>query len=282
MSQTVMLIHGAWTTPLAWEFFQAHYESAGFTVHAPAWPFEDVPIEQLRRAPDPRLKRLTVGQLVDHYDRLIRALPEAPMIMGHSFGGLVVQKLLDRGLGVAGVALDSTPIRGVIPPRRVIRSALPVFRTWAGWNRMLEMSFETFSKTFAQTLPEGQKRVAYDRYHAPTPGRLYYQAALGIGTGVHVVNPARPPLLLVAGRSDLTITPEAVHAAYRKQQKAHSLTAYKSFAGRSHFLYAEPGWQEVADYCLHWCIEHQHVASMTSPLATPLSTRVTIAEAWHP
>jgi hypothetical protein len=121
---------------------------------------------------------------------------------------------------------------------------------------VLKMSFRTFATTFAQTLPEAEKRPAYDKYVAPTPGRLYYQAALGIGTGIHPRNPERAPLLLCVGEKDLIITPAVVRAAFKKQQKAPSATAFNSFPGRSHFLFHEPGWEEVADYAITWASEN--------------------------
>jgi len=257
MSKTVMLIHGAWLTPLGWEFFRTRYESLGYKVVAPPWPHEDVPIEQLRRSPNRDLKRLTVGKIVDHYDTLIRALPESPILIGHSYGGLIVQKLLDRGLGVAGVALDPAPIRGVIPRPRPLLSALPVLLAPFGWRRVLNQSFRTFAKAFAQTLPEGQKRAFYDRYWAPTPGRIYVQAALQIGTGIHARSPNRPPLLLIVGEKDITITPSIVRAAFRKQRRSPSPTEFVCFPGRSHFIFAEPGWEEVADFAIRWASEHQ-------------------------
>lgn len=257
MSNTVMLIHGAWLTPAGWSLFQSRYESRGYKVHAPAWPMEDVPLEELRRAPNPELRKLTIGRIVRHYEDLIRALPEPPIIIGHSYGGLFTQMLLDRGLGAAGVALDPVPIRGVLPRPAVLLSAMPVFLAWNGWNRVLKMSFHNFATRFAQTLPENEKRAYYERYIAPTPGRLYYQAAFGIGAGIHASNPHRPPLLLCVGERDITITPGTVRAVYKVQQRSSSVTAFKSFPSRSHFLFAEPGWEEVADYAIDWASMHE-------------------------
>jgi alpha-beta hydrolase superfamily lysophospholipase len=114
------------------------------------------------------------------------------------------------------------------------------------------MSFEDFAANFAQTLPAADKRPAYDRYVVPTPGRIYYDGAFGIGTGIQADNPNRAPLLLIAGDEDRTVAPAMVQANYKKQQHAPSLTEFKSFPGRSHFLFAEPGWEEVADYIIEW------------------------------
>jgi pimeloyl-ACP methyl ester carboxylesterase len=252
MSKTVLLIHGAWLTPASWQGFRKRFEAKGYKVVAPPWPLEDVPIQELRRNPHPDLRKMTVTKIVDHYDKLIRALPESPIIIGHSFGGVFTELLLDRGLGVAGVAIDPAPIRGVFPPPRMLLSALPIFLAWMGWNRVLTMSYHAFATTFAQTLPEAKKKPAYDRYIVPTPGRIFYQGAFGIGTSINANNPNRAPLLLITGEEDITVTPPSVQVAYNKQRKAPSLTELKMFPGRSHFLCIEPGWEEVADYALAW------------------------------
>jgi alpha-beta hydrolase superfamily lysophospholipase len=123
------------------------------------------------------------------------------------------------------------------------------------------MTPEQFATNFAQTLPEDAKRPAYERYVVGTPGRLYWQGALGIGTGIHAANPERAPLLLVAGEADRTVVPAMVQATYRKQRRAPSATELKSFPGRSHFLCTEPGWEEVADYALEWALAHLRTTS---------------------
>ena len=256
MPKTIVLIHGAWLTPLAWEKFRARYEAKGFEVIAPPWPYEDVPLSELRRAPDPRIGRLTVRAIVDHYDAIIRALPESPIIMGHSFGGLFTQLLLDRRLGAVGIAITPGAPAGIAPAPRTLLSALPVFTAWNGWNRVLTMSYSSFARGFAQNLPEADKRAAFERYIAPTPGRIYYDGALGVGTAIVPNNPKRAPLLIVAGEEDRIVAPSMVRANYLKEQRNPSMTAFKSFPGRSHFLFAEPGWEEVADYVLDWAVAH--------------------------
>jgi hypothetical protein len=131
-----------------------------------------------------------------------------------------------------------------------------VFRTPGFWNKVLPMSFNTFATTFAQTLPENLKRPYYERYWAPTPGLIYLQGALGIGTGIDPKNPRRAPLLMVAGEKDITMTPFNILKAYYIQRRAPSPTQFRLFRGRSHFLFAEPGWEEVADFSLDWAVRN--------------------------
>ncbi len=252
MSKTIMLVHGAFVTPDSWGNFRKYYEDQGHTVIVPAWPYMDRSVAELQRSPDPRIAFLKIKDLVDHYDTLIRALPEAPILIGHSFGGLIVQMLLDRGLGAVGVAIDAGPPRGVLPSLRAIRSALPVLLAWRGWSRILKMSLKGFSTNFANTLPASQMKEAHERYIIPVPGRIFFQAALGLGNGVTFKNPNRAPLLLITATEDRTSSPSMVRAMFKKHKSAPSLTEFVEFPNRSHWLIAEPGWEEVAEKSVKW------------------------------
>jgi pimeloyl-ACP methyl ester carboxylesterase len=145
MSQTILFVHGAWVTPACWDGFRTLYESKGYTCVVPPWPYMDRPARALREQPDVRLSHITIKDLVDHFEEHMKQLPEPPVLIGHSFGGLIVQMLLDRGLGAAGVAIDSAPPRGVLPSLTATRSALPVLLARRGWSRILTMSFESFA-----------------------------------------------------------------------------------------------------------------------------------------
>lgn len=133
MSNTIMLIHGAWLNARSWEGFKARYEAQGHVVIAPSWPLDDRAPDALRASPDPALAKVGIREVIDHYDRLIRKLPEPPILIGHSFGGTVTQHLLDRGLGVAGVVIDPAPTSGVLVGWQTIRSTFPVFFSWGIW-----------------------------------------------------------------------------------------------------------------------------------------------------
>jgi len=187
---------------------------------------------------------------------LIRALPAPPVLIGHSFGGLFVQLLLDRGLGAAGVAIDPAPARGVFPGLATIWAALPVFLAWQAWRRPATMNFGHFARSFMQRSSADEQRAAYESQIVPTPGRIYFDLALGLGNRVDFTNPRRAPLLLIAGDQDRTVQLSAVQAAYRRHHRSRALTEIKVFTGRTHWLIAAPGWEEVADYALAWASEN--------------------------
>lgn len=246
MSKTIMFVHGAWVTPACWAPFKSFFEARGYTCLTPAWPYLDRPLADLKKQIDPKFADLTIKKLADHYARKIEALSQPPILIGHSFGGLIVQLLLDRGLGQAGVAIDAGPPRGVLPSWTAINSALPVLLSWRGWTRLHTMSVKDFAEAFANTLPAGDVQRTYESQIIQAPGRIYFQAALGLGNGLDFANPKRAPLLLVSGGDDRTSTPSMVEATYRRHKKSPCPVDKIEFPGRSHWLIAEPGWEEVA------------------------------------
>jgi pimeloyl-ACP methyl ester carboxylesterase len=276
-TKTVVFIHGAWLTPTSWDLFKEPYERRGYVCLAPPWPYNDRTVAALRRNPDPRLARAGIAEIVDHYAEIVEKLPEPPILVGHSFGGLFVQLLLDRGLGAAGVGIDSAPIRGVLAGPRALRSALSVLLTWKGWTKTIEMPFKNFQRDFANTLPEMDQREAYARHVVPAPGRIYFQNACGIASRIGFGNAKRAPLLLVAGLSDRTIEPAMMRATLRKYRKSGQATELKEFPNRPHFLIATPGWEEIADYCIEWAEGKAQPRISISPdrqMATAASTQV--------
>ncbi|MEI9926829.1 MAG: alpha/beta hydrolase [Sphingomonas sp.] len=252
ISNHVVFIHGAWMVPACWDDFRKPFEAAGYTVHAPAWPTVDsgTPAE-LRANPPAGLGGLSVGAIADHYAGVVASLPEPPLIVGHSFGGLFTQLLLDRGLGAAGIAIDPAPVGGVIPGLLPLLAATPVLLRWNGWNRTYPLTKANFDRNFANRAPAALRDAAYDRLVVPTSGKIFYQAAFSVGTWV---KPARriAPLLITVGEKDRTVTPFTARGNYRVQKKSSARTDFKQFAGHSHFLIGEPGWEDVAAYCLDW------------------------------
>jgi pimeloyl-ACP methyl ester carboxylesterase len=252
MSKTIMFVHGAWVTPACWTSFKSFFEAKGYTCLAPAWPYLDAPVATLKEHIDPKFADVTIKDLVDHFARKIQALPEPPILIGHSFGGLIVQLLLDRGLGQAGIAIDAGPPKGVMPSWTAIKSALPVLLSWQGWTKLHTMSLRDFGATFANGLPADDMQKAYDAQIVQASGRIYFQAALGIGNSLDFANPRRAPLLLIAGADDRTSTPSMVQAMYRRHKKSPRPVAKLEFPGRSHWLIAAPGWEEVAGGIYAW------------------------------
>ena len=256
-----MLIHGLWMTPLSWEHWVERYSARGHEVLAPAWPGLDRDPQALREDPS-GIEHLGVTEIVEHYEQVIGGLEQAPIIMGHSFGGLFTQLLLDHGHGVAGVAIDSAAAKGVftLPPSE-LRSAFPVLKSPLNNHRAVLLTPEEFHYAFTNTMTEEQSNVVYERYAVPGPGRVLFQGALAnfnprAATAVDYRNDGRAPLLFIAGGADHVIPQQVDKAQAKKYRKSAAVTEFKAFPGRSHFTVGQDGWEEVADYALDWALEH--------------------------
>ena len=251
----VVFIHGAFMSAQSWGPWMQRFEARGYKTVAPAWPFLDHSVDDLQRAPDRRFGKLGIGEIVDNYASIIRELDEPPILVGHSFGGLFVQMLLDRGIGAAGVAIDPAPPKGVLPGKNAVRASLPVLLGWESWQSVRRMSFKNFQWGWVHTLSEPKQRAVYEQQVIPTSGRLFLQALLAPLTNetkVNFRNSLRGPLLIIAGELDRTVEATMNLANDQKYARSTSVTDYRAFPGRTHWIVGQPGWEEVADYVMDW------------------------------
>jgi len=256
-SPPIVLIHGLWMNALCWEHWVERYSQRGRRVIARSWPGLDGDVEALRRDPS-GIEHLGIAEIVEAYANLIGELDAKPIIIGHSFGALITQMLLDDGWGVAGVSIDSAPLKGVYRlPWSALKSSFPVLKNPANRHRAVALTPEEFHYAFTNTLDEAASRAAYERYAVPGPGRPLFQAALAnfnphAADAIDYHNDERAPLLVVAGGADHVSPPSVNRRIAALQGRSKAITAYKEFAGRSHFILGQPGWEEVADFALAW------------------------------
>lgn len=256
----IVLVHGLWLTPRSWEGWKERFETRGRRVLAPAWPRMRGEVEDLRRDPS-ALNGLGLTEVVDHYEGIVRGLDRPPLIMGHSFGGLVTELLLDRGLGAAGVAISPAQVKGVLrlPPAQ-LRATFPALANPANRNRTVELTPKQFHYNFTNTMAQDEANAAYDRYQVPGPGRLIFQAAFAninprAANKVDFHKRDRPPLLIIGFEQDHTVPASLSRDAAKRLGKSEAVVEYKEYAGRPHFAGA-PGWEEVADHVLDWADSH--------------------------
>ena len=255
---TVVLIHGLFMTPRSWEHWVERYKQRGFKVLAPAYPGLEVEVEALRADPSP-IEKLTIDETVHHLETIVRQLPRPPILMGHSFGGAMVQILLDRGVGAAGVGIDSAPVKGILRlPWTTIRASWPVLSHPSNRHKAVPFTPQQFHYAFTNTLSEEQSAAVYERYHIPAPGRFVFDGATAnfnphATTKVDFDKEDRAPLLFIAGGAD-----NFIPASINKSNARHyntGIVAYKEFPGRSHYTVGQDGWQEVADFALAWALD---------------------------
>jgi pimeloyl-ACP methyl ester carboxylesterase len=259
---TIVLIHGLWVTPRSWEEWKAYYEAKGFTVLTPAYPGFEIEVEALRNDPDV-IAKLTVPETVDHLAGIIEALPKPPILMGHSFGGIMTQLLLARGLGASGAVMDSAPTEGVrVTPLSQARSLFPALKNPANFHKAVAFTKEEWHYAFANTLSREESDAAWERYSIAAPGNWVW--AYGLLANFQPGRQAtwvdysvdRAPLLFIGGSED-HIMPPAVNKSNAKHwDRSPALTEYHEFEGRDHWTCGAPGWEAVADYALNWTLMH--------------------------
>ncbi|MFC4507609.1 MULTISPECIES: alpha/beta hydrolase [Streptomyces] len=258
---TIVLIHGFWVTPRSWEHWITHYERRGFRVLAPAYPGFEAEVESLNADTAP-IEQVTVPAIVERLESLVRGLDRPPVLVGHSAGGVFVQLLLDKGLGAAGVAINSAPTEGVaVLPLTQVKAAFPVLKNPANRHRAVGLTFEQWHYAFTNTFPEDESRALYERYAVPASGSIFWDSALATlrpghqSTYVDYHNDDRAPLLFVSGENDHLMPPK-VQQSNTRHYKSDTVTEVREFPGRPHLLPAAPGWEEVADFALDWALEH--------------------------
>jgi len=259
----VVLIHGMWMTPHSWEQWIYHYSDRGYHAIASGWPGVTTP-EAIRRDPS-ALKGLGIKKVVDHYDGLIRGLEQPPVIIGHSFGGLFTQILLDRGLGIAGVAIGTGPPKGVIPlPLSTLRAGFPALKNPFNKDGLAPLTPKQFQWRFTNTLGLEESNAIWREQYIPGTNRVFFDA-LGSPAKVDFSNPERAPLLLIAGAADHISPPALNEKILKLQQRAQSATALKVYPGRTHFMAGMDGWEEIADDALNWALEHSAAGASAEP-----------------
>jgi alpha-beta hydrolase superfamily lysophospholipase len=257
-TNNVVLIHGLWMTPLSLEYWANHYTERGYSVYAPSWPGMERDVRALRRAPE-SYADIGFKQIVDHYEKLVIDLDHAPILIGHSFGGLVVQALLDRGLGCCGVAIASAPIKGIWTlPYSTMRVVTPQLLTMHS-HRCAALTPAQFHYAFMNTSSREESFLTYQRYAVPGSDRVLLQTELAnfnpfAETAVNTRRNNRAPLLLIAGSEDHLIPPRIVKANFHAYRHSTAVTEYKEFPGRTHFIIGQSGWEEVANFTFRWAL----------------------------
>lgn len=258
----VVFIHGLWLHPTSWQPWVEAFQDAGYTGIAPGWPGVAPTVAESRANPDEIADR-GIEEVTEHYRKILAQSTVPPIVVGHSFGGMIAQKLLGEGRAAAAVAIDAAQIKGVLPlPLSALHSTLPVFKNPANKHRAVSLTSSQFRYSFGNAIEESESDELWERWAIPAPGRPLFEAAvanfsLHSPAKVDTDNPTRGPLLLIMGGKDHTV-PESITKATAKQYRhSPAETDLEEFADRGHCLTIDSGWREVAQTALNWLEKHQ-------------------------
>ena len=253
----VVFVHGLWLLPSSWERWVTLFEQAGYAAVTPGWPDDPETVTEARAHPEV-LAGKGIAEIADYEEAIIRRLDRKPVIIGHSFGGLLTMILAGRGLAGASIAISPAPFRGVLPlPLAALRTASVALRNPANWNRAVPLSYEQFRYSFANEVGEDEAKELYLGYSVPGAGEPLFQSASAnlnpwTEAKVNSENPDRGPMLIISADSDQTVPWAIANAAYKKQKRNKGVTEIVKMPGRGHSLTIDAGWQEVAEKALEF------------------------------
>ena len=251
----MVFVHGLWLLAGSWLPWQEKFEAAGFATVAPGWPEEPESVGEGRANPSVFAGK-SVGSITAYYADVIARLERKPAIVGHSFGGLITQKLAGMGLGTVSVPIDPAPGRGVLPlPLSALRASFPALRNPANRKKAVMLTYDQFRFAFVNAVPEDEARRLYDEFPVPGAGLPLFQAAVAnfnpnSETLVDRANPDRGPMKFLSGEKDHTVPWAITNAAYQKQRANPTVTEIEEMPGRGHSLVIDSGWEQVADAAL--------------------------------
>lgn len=263
MSKTpILFIHGLWLHAESWQPWADLFARHGYDVVAPGWPNEPATVAEAREHPE-LVANVGIDTVVEHYAAIAASLPEPPIVIGHSFGGLIAQKLLAMGYAQAAVAIDPAQIKGVKPlPVAQLRSSFAVLGNPLNKKRAVSLTAKQFRYGFGNAIEAGESDWLHDRYTIPSPARPLFEAASAnfhknSPAKVDTANSSRGPLLMISGQQDHTVPDVVTRAAYKLYGDSTAVTDLKQYVDRGHSLVVDSGWREVADDVLGWLAAQQ-------------------------
>jgi pimeloyl-ACP methyl ester carboxylesterase len=253
----VLFIHGLWLHASSWAPWMALFEEAGYAPIAPGYPGEAASVDEARAFPD-RVANRGIDDLVDHFQHVIKDLPSEPILIGHSFGGLIAQKLLGEGIGRAAIAIAPAQMKGVLAlPFAQLRAGFPALGNPMNKRRAVALTPSEFRYGFGNALDEAESDALFDAWSIPSPVRGLFEVAFAnftfnAASEVDTGNESRGPLLLISGTADHTVPDVTTRASFRQYRESGAVTELKQFEGRGHSLTVDSGWEDVATACLKW------------------------------
>jgi non-heme chloroperoxidase len=257
----VVFVHGLWLLSSSWDRWRTVFEDAGFATLAPIWPDDPETVEVARRDPAVFANKM-VSQVTDHFLDALGHLDTKPVVIGHSFGGLIAQGIAGTGEAAVTVAIAPAPFRGVLPlPLSSLKAALPVLGNPANAGRAVSLTYEQYKYGWVNVLEDEEGRALFEEFHVAAAGIPIFEAATAninpfSQVTVDTHNPDRGPLLLISGQKDHTIPWAIAQAAFKLQQANPNLTEIVEMPNRGHSLTIDHGWRDVADLALDFVLTH--------------------------
>lgn len=252
MNKTILMIHGMWGGGWYWQPMKAFFEQQGYRCLTPDLRFHDLKVGE---EPNPELGSLSLNDYVDDLETLINSLPEKPIVMGHSMGGIIAQKLAERGLA------DLLVLACPAPPNDVValswssfKSFAPLFLQSKFWKRPHKPSFENVVESSFQMIPVEKRQQYYDQL-------VYESGWVAVEIGLPFLDKKEATKVMSSKVTCPTLVFSAEHdrltpvKLVKKVANKYPQADYHCFLGQTHWVIAEQGWETCAQYVLQWLQE---------------------------
>ncbi len=251
-SKTIVFVHGLFMNPSSWSDWIKFYEDKGYNCYAPAYAYHEGNPSELRSNVNLNLGNLTFGQVINSLSAFIDKLPEKPILIGHSMGGLAVQKLIEINKGVAGICIDTAPPKGIFSFKwSFIKANLPTINPIKG-NSVCLPSVEWFHYAFCNTMTMEETQVEYNKFVVPESRNIPRSSIKNDGK-IDFKKPHNP-LLFIAGEKDNIIPSSLNKKNFEAYKDKDSKIDFKEFSGRTHYICGQKNWEEVAMFINKWTV----------------------------
>jgi pimeloyl-ACP methyl ester carboxylesterase len=256
---TIMLVHGMFMNPRSWQPWKEFYERRGYDCISPAWPLHEGDPGDLRSRVSPGFSSLSLNDVTQRMEQEATN-HEDLILIGHSVGGLIVQKLINKGIGRLGVAICSMPPSGLFNAEPAAMRAMLGMTTQ---RKPITLDQDTFYEIYGNTMHRLDSDAAWHRYATPGPQSILRDCMSAEGK----IDTSAPhePLLFVAAEEDRIIPPHLCEKNANAYTDEESRTDFVQFANRGHFIQGQAHWQEVACYIDGWIREVDAVAHRVTP-----------------
>jgi pimeloyl-ACP methyl ester carboxylesterase len=249
-SKTIVFIHGLFMNPVSWNKWVKFYEDRNYICHTPSYPYHEGNPDKLRQDINQSLGQVTLGQVVGSLSVFIDSLPEKPVLIGHSMGGLVVQKLIEMDKGIAGICIDPAPPQGIISLKwSFLKANLPTINPFRG-NSVCLPDVTWFHYAFCNTMSYEETEMEYKKYLVPE-SRNIARTSTGIDGKIDF-RKQHKPLMIIAGEKDNIVPASLIRRNFKAYRDKNSRIDFREFADRTHYICGQKGWEEVATFINSW------------------------------
>jgi pimeloyl-ACP methyl ester carboxylesterase len=250
--KTIMFITGTFISHACWKEWIVFFENEGYKTVAPPWLYKnELAVDLRQNHSESKIALIRLNNLLDYYTEIIDKLPEKPILIGHSYGGLLTQLLLQKELGSHGICINS------IPPGNLMHFNFSFYKAiwnlsdcFSSTNKPFLMPFKTWQYYFANQMPFEKQKEAYEALLIPESKsviRNVYSKSAKID-----FKKKHNPLLFVSGSEDAFVPASLNYLNFKKYKNLHSITCYKEFQEGNHLSINQENWQTIAEFIANW------------------------------